>query len=141
MVLFLGVSYLGMEQRTCACRGVRSCLLCERPTEAVERSKGSTTVFFQCHICSAIVKEELTEPDSDDSLFFVCSGGCCAQEKKVINTAKEETRSKGFLNGAVFEGVTVVKDFISREEERDIASQIDAHQWAESQSGRRKQVC
>ena len=129
-----------MEQRTCACRGVRSCLLCERPAEAADRIKGSTTVFYQCYRCGVIVEEKLAEPDSDDSLFFVCSGGCCRQEKKVLSTAKEGTGLKEFLNGIVFEGVTVVKDFISREEERDIVSQIDAHQWAESQSGRRKQV-
>lgn len=71
----------------------------------------------------------------------MCSGGCCGQEKKVLRTIKEGTGLKEFLNGVVFEGVTVVKDFMSRDEERNIVSQIDAHQWAESQSGRRKQVC
>ena len=119
-----------MEQRTCACKGVRRCLLCERPDEATDKSKDSTTVFFQCHRCGIILKEELVEPDLEASFLFVCSAGSCGPEKKILRTTKEG-----------IEGVTVVKDFVSREEERDIVSQIDAHQWAESQSGRRKQVC
>ena len=36
--------------------------------------------------------------------------------------------------------VTVVKDFVSEEEERCIVAEIDGSRWAESQSGRRKQV-
>ena len=134
-------SYLAMEQTTCACRGVRSCLLCETPAVAADISKRLTTVFFQCHRCGVILTEEVAEPDLDASPFFVCSNGSCGPEKKILSITKERTGLKFFLNGVVIEGVTVVKDFVSRKEERDIVAQIDAHHWAESQSGRRKQVC
>ena len=39
-----------------------------------------------------------------------------------------------------FEGVTVVKDFLSQQEEASVVSAIDSEHWASSQSGRRKQV-
>ena len=37
-------------------------------------------------------------------------------------------------------GVTVVKDFLSTEEEASIVEAIDRQPWANSQSGRQKQV-
>ena len=39
-----------------------------------------------------------------------------------------------------FGGINIVKNFVSEEEERRIMSAIDALPWAESQSGRKKQV-
>ena len=47
---------------------------------------------------------------------------------------------QGLGVGVPFEGVTVVKEFVSHEEEVSIMAAIDGQPWANSQSGRRKQV-
>ncbi len=39
-----------------------------------------------------------------------------------------------------FGGVLVVKEFVSAQEESIIVTDIDSQKWADSQSGRRKQV-
>ena len=39
-----------------------------------------------------------------------------------------------------FGGICVVKNFVNEEEERRIVAAIDSLPWAESQSGRKKQV-
>ena len=68
-----------------------------------------------------------------------CRAGRCGPELRVIKIYGKEA-SELCHGAAVPEGVTVVKEFISREEEREIVAEIDRSQWAESQSGRRKQV-
>ena len=67
-----------------------------------------------------------------------CKAGRCGPELRIIKTRKE---ARDLCHSAAMpEGVTVVKEFVSREEEREIVLEIDRSQWAESQSGRRKQV-
>lgn len=45
------------------------------------------------------------------------------------------------LSGGVeFDGVTVVQDFLTHQEEKELIEAIDQQPWVESQSGRRKQV-
>jgi alkylated DNA repair protein alkB family protein 4 len=41
--------------------------------------------------------------------------------------------------GVQFNGVTVIKEFLTTDEEAELASHVDSAQWVESQSGRRKQ--
>ena len=128
-----------MEGRACACKGIRSCLVCEGADKVDKESKDATAVFYQCYRCGCILKEEDLEPDLEARPLLVCSAGSCGPREKIIRAKKE-----GFvldnLSSTVFEGVTIIKEFVSREEEREIVSQIDTKQWAESQSGRRKQV-
>lgn len=132
-----------MEQRRCACKGVRSCLICERPEEAAARVRDTTTSFYQCHRCGNILRQGVVQPDLEAKPLFVCKTGDCGPEEKIIRArwrGKEAVELDNVYDSAVFEGVTVVKEFVSFEEEREIVSEIDANRWAESQSGRRKQV-
>ena len=133
-----------MELNKCACKGVRSCIICERDGEAAEKWRvcdlATAMSFYQCHRCGNIAREELLDADSAEKPFFVCSTGSCGQEENIIRARHEFVELEGSCRSPVFEGVAVVKDFVSIEEERRIVSEIDANQWAESQSGRRKQV-
>lgn len=43
-------------------------------------------------------------------------------------------------DGFTFEGVEVITDFVSPEEEKWLMTQVDSIEWIKSQSGRRKQV-
>lgn len=130
-----------MEQKKCACKGVRSCLICERP-DVVEDKTQTTSVstrhLYQCHNCGSILGEG--ETDFQAESLPVCVAGRCRERKKVTRARLEASEQDGSLCSALFEGVTVIKEFVSVEEEERIVSEIDASQWAESQSGRRKQV-
>lgn len=136
-----------LQSKTCVCKGIRSCLLCERPEQIGATAAASTfnrdpltstTTFYLCHYCGKILREEETVPDLEAKPLLKCKTGNCGP---VLNTIK--TKKEGFElddSSVVPEGVTVIKEFVSREKEREIVLEIDGSQWAESQSGRRKQV-
>ena len=138
---------MGMEQRKkCACKGIRSCLLCESGPEqtAVAAASSfrdpptSTTIFYQCHCCGKILRGDEAVPDLEGKPLLKCIAGTCGPELKIIRAKKEGVELDDL--SVVPEGVIVVKEFVGREKEREIVLEIDKSQWAESQSGRRKQV-
>jgi hypothetical protein len=151
----------GMDQqgRKCACKGIRSCLVCEGPeltggggglgaAAAISSFKedpftnATTTTLYQCHHCGKILREDETMPELGEAKpLLSCRSGRCGPEMKIIRIRGGEASDVCPRRGAAMpDGVTVVKEFISREEEREIVAEIDRSQWAESQSGRRKQV-
>ena len=138
-----------MEQsRKCACKGIRSCLVCERPEQtgaaaaasSFKPPSSSTTVFYQCHHCGEILREDEAMPELDTKPLLKCEAGRCGRELRIMRTRKEANDLCHSTSAVVPEGVTVVKEFVSREEEREIVLEIDRSRWVESQSGRRKQV-
>lgn len=116
-------------EKPCGCTGVRSCLLCE------EEGKKSSTLsclpvpalaFIQCNRCG----ELFLKTDSD---VTKCHMTCTP--KRIWGPCLS------VLSGDVgFDGVSVVQDFVTLCEEEETIRTIDQHPWAESQSGRRKQV-
>ena len=122
------------EEKFCACKGIRTCLLCEPTKTSVRVAKIPTTQFYQCHNCGKIVDEANVCVDPLPSPLFTCSSQRCGPIAATL-------RGHCTLVGEPFEGVTVVKEFVSREEEEKIIEVIDQSVWAEYQSGRKKQVC
>ena len=138
-----------MEQtRKCACKGIRSCLLCEGQEQtsaiaatSIKDPSTTTTTLYQCHRCGKILREDQTDPELEGKPLLKCQAGRCGVEVKVIRIKHEAVELSDLRCGAMVpEGVTVVKEFVGPEEEREIVAEIDSSQWAESQSGRRKQV-
>lgn len=112
----------------CGCKGVRSCLLCEakglKPLPP-SFSDVPRSTFTQCHRCGELFL------GAGDIIY--CPVTSCTP-KKIWNPCLT-------ASGANFEGVTVVRDFVSPQEEEEAIQVIDQQRWVESQSGRRKQVC
>lgn len=110
-----------MEKR-CGCKGVRSCLLCEAEGQKSPPEPLPALSFTQCHRCG-----ELFPLGSDVTR---CPMTSCTP-KRIWSPV---------LSDVGFDGVTVVQDFVTPREEEETVRTIDQHPWAESQSGRRKQV-
>lgn len=51
----------------------------------------------------------------------------------------EDSNCEGW--GFPFPGVTLIEDFVTREEEAEMVRLMDLDPWKLSQSGRKKQVC
>lgn len=126
-------AWLMAVQKKCGCTGTRSCLLCElaRPGKekwAPDPLVAPSVVFTQCSRCGELIKAG--PPGEED------------QAKSHVTCAPQGILkpSLSLPDGPRFDGVSVVKEFISREQEMAFIEFIDRHQWVESQSGRRKQV-
>ncbi|XP_051847831.1 alpha-ketoglutarate-dependent dioxygenase alkB homolog 4 [Antechinus flavipes] len=99
----------GARPRDCGCKGVRSCLLCER-----ERGGGVSG----------------TLPPQKSAHFIYCP-------ETGLAVGRENSESAGWA--FPFPGVTLIRDFVSAEEEAELVRLMDQDDWKLSQSGRRKQ--
>lgn len=126
----------------CGCRGVRTCLLCEGDEgKAVSRSEDQGPSLYQCHVCGKIRWFSDSREDHASFPLRVCSTRSSCAETAILETSLTELcRETTSSITAPFDGLIVVKEFISVDEEADILSNVDSHTWVESQSGRRKQV-
>lgn len=135
----------GSGSRRCGCRGVRTCLFCEdqngttRSTPPPSREEVSH-VIHQCHKCGRVFPEVGggVQPDTEAPPLFRCAEPCSTRRVLRALHSQGESCDSGPIR---FEGVTLIKEFVSAEEECSIVRAIDGWKWAESQSGRRKQVC
>ena len=120
----------------CGCRGARRCRLCEgEATERlVEEEEEARVSLYSCHNCGALGSAAECSADPAHPPLHICSTPCSARE--ILRPSLHNSSSCPLK----FEGVTVVKEFIRREEEAAILSAIDSRPWIFSQSGRRKQV-
>ena len=112
----------------CGCTGVRSCLLCEAkgrnpPSSA---TTAGTLGYTQCRKCG----ELFLHKDNDVTECHLTS---CPPQRIWTPTGSVTA-------GLRFEGVSVYQEFLSPQEEEEVVRAIDEHLWAESQSGRMKQV-
>ena len=114
-------------KRSCACKGIRSCFLC-KPDPLHSGTLAAMVTFIQCHRCGNLIRS------SED---HSCPVACRGNSGRVLRPCL----APGQLpEGLVFDGVTIIKDFINEEEENSLIREINVCGWAESQSGRRKQV-
>ena len=119
----------------CGCRGTRTCLLCERDKGRLPRNEDTSAYsLYQCHNCGKIGPIEDCEEDPAERPLYACREPC---RPAAVLCSLHTGLGMPF---DTFEGVTVVKDFLSQQEEATVVSAIDSEHWASSQSGRRKQV-
>ncbi len=128
-----------MERRPCSCNGVRTCLLCE-PIETQDSLSGDSLTIVQCCVCGRFLTRR---PDSAKEELLRCAPPPPCTPSSVSTPTLNHCQSElGALpKGLGFNGVTVIRDFIGEEEERELVTRIDQSQWVRSQSGRCKQVC
>ncbi len=131
---------LGVGTAACGCRGLRSCLLCEQQPGATSLlQEEASHAIHQCYRCGRVLPEVggKVQPDPTAPPLFTCVVPCSSSKVLRAWYGQEDSDDGGPIR---FEGVTVIKDFISAEEESAIVETVDGWKWAESQSGRRKQV-
>lgn len=126
-------SETGAVAAKCGCKGIRTCLVCEHKNAIVPQVDKPQMALYQCHKCGRIMEARAPcgRLDPDAPPLYSCQS-ICSNVRVLLASHRQEWQ---------FEGVTVVKDFISAEEEDLIVGEINSRVWAESQSGRRKQVC
>ncbi|XP_053562227.1 alpha-ketoglutarate-dependent dioxygenase alkB homolog 4 [Bombina bombina] len=95
---------------SCGCKGIRSCLLCERP--------GLPDRGLLQH-----------EPHKRKSFIYNPADG--------VAVGIKNTESDGYW--FPFPGVCLIPDFVTEEEEKEMVNLMDKDEWKLSQSGRRKQ--
>ena len=125
---------MAFVKESCGCKGVRTCLVCEGQKTSIHVTKEPVTSFYQCHNCGRILDEENICVDPNAPPLFTCGKSLrCRPTTPAL-------QARCTVKGLPFEGVTLVKEFVSCDEEEKLAHDIDRSAWAESQSGRRKQV-
>jgi len=119
---------------TCACKGIRSCLICEpfkrlqqqqqlvdhpvnQQIEKPREEKTSTRSYTFCSICT---DKAWLNPDHSTH--------------GSVNCASDEGHKHITISG-----IHLFHEVITPQEEQEIISHIDTTPWVESQSGRRKQ--
>ena len=96
---------------------------------------------YQCHRCGKILREGEACPDTSAHPLYTCLHQLCpALEQLQITVPDGSSDDEPTRWLPDFTGVTVLKEFVSKEEEAEIVGAIDCCAWVESQSGRRKQV-
>ena len=121
----------------CGCRGVRTCLLCEGRRGNLARTDDTASdsnSLYQCHNCGEVLPLRDCPEDLSLPPLHACRESCTAASVLCSSSLMQQQTY------APVEGVTVVKEFISPQEEAAILADIDSQHWADSQSGRRKQV-
>ena len=125
------------EVRTCGCRGIRRCLICQ--SDAATNVSISEKDIYQCCNCGRLMDNGMEYEIFSPPLRKCRNEQNCQKQHHLvvpdhvtISTQSDETVSFG--------GVTVVKEFVTFKEEESLINQLDMSLWAESQSGRRKQV-
>ena len=121
----------------CGCRGIRTCLVCEisKTIATVKNVTATDEELYQCYRCGQILSGDFAvaqKPLRECTDRTKCPPRSCLY--------MHEQMALGRREGSNFSGVTVVKEFITESEEESLIHQMDSLQWAESQSGRKKQV-
>ncbi|XP_062600194.1 alpha-ketoglutarate-dependent dioxygenase alkB homolog 4-like [Saccostrea cucullata] len=99
------------EQLQCGCKGIRSCLVCEKERKInLSIDKCSRKIHYFCDLCN-----------------------------KAFEESKREDHPNHQGKSLEFPGIFIQRDFLSPEEEWDILKHIYQSPFVESQSGRRKQ--
>lgn len=128
------------DVKLCGCKGIRSCAMCEssdKPSEAVKENK-QLSVYDFCVGCQAA--------------WNINSNHSCKvlddfENKKNLSTSKY---TRDFANGLYscdhmcqtsvnFNGVSVIKSFVTEREEESLCTAIYSTDFVSSQSGRMKQ--
>ncbi|VUZ56320.1 unnamed protein product, partial [Hymenolepis diminuta] len=70
---------------------------------------------------------------------ILCLTYCDKCSRSYLSDCPESKRCENHSYGFILDGVTVLSNFITEEEENDLLNRIEESLWVESQSGRRKQ--
>lgn len=108
----------------CACKGIRSCLICEKQGKFSNQQQltiaGTIQAYVFCNRCN---------------LCYRCTDGSKTETQEMANCQDH------VLNASLqVKGIKVVDNFLSLQEESEMIDHIDLSSWAISQSGRKKQV-
>ena len=112
----------------CKCKGIRTCLLCERAGAVPAVWPKVQHTLYQCHKCGKLSANAVPSPDV--SPFYTCSSSCA-----IVTTLAGKDGGCGD-----FCGTLVVKNFLTEKEEEDLVTALDASPWVGSQEGRQKQA-
>lgn len=107
-----------MDEPICACKGIRSCKLCESTKEHLINESVPQIVFIYCDSCRQAVRMDIYESNSQ-----------CPHHNDIGNSDISFP----------IDGVYLVADFLSETEESNLLNYIDNDVWIPSQSGRLKQ--
>lgn len=100
----------------CGCKGIRTCLLCEKKYGLQEKSFDSS--------------------ESSQSYSYCCYCGKCHLGRNTTGRLNEIPCSE---DGVVIPGIYIKPDFLPVDEELKLVEDLDKIPWTLSQSGRRKQ--
>ncbi|CAF3030672.1 unnamed protein product, partial [Rotaria sp. Silwood2] len=107
----------------CACKGIRSCKLCETTKDHLINESTTTTIsniiYIYCDTCRQAIRMDIYELNSQ-----------CPHNNNNIDN-----------NDISFplDGIYIVSDFLNENEENNLLNNIDNDIWIPSQSGRLKQ--
>lgn len=127
----------GGEVRTCGCRGIRHCLVCQ--SDAATDVPKSEREIYQCCNCGRLMHNGM-EYEILSSPLRKCRKEQNCQNQYHLVVPDHVTVSNQSDETISYGGVTVIKEFVTSKEEESLINQLDMSLWAESQSGRRKQV-
>ena len=107
-----------MYPSTCACKGIRSCDLCNDTNEELSFETSSNVIFIYCDACRQAIRMDIYESRSQ-----------CPHHDEIGNDQI----------AFPLDGIYLVADFLSETEEDKLLTAIDNDIWIPSQSGRLKQ--
>jgi alkylated DNA repair protein alkB family protein 4 len=102
----------------CACKGIRSCNLCEPTKDELSIETSSNIIFIYCDTCRQAIRMDIYELNSQ-----------CPHHNDIGNDQISFP----------LDGIYLVSDFLSEDEENKLLNSIDNDIWIPSQSGRLKQ--
>ncbi len=124
----------------CGCKGIRTCRLCEDEKEYVSikaRARDHVVHYSFCVYCSGVV----ASLEGHNCNTGSSSATTTTSANTTYSLSNDTIESVNTLNAEIgFNGVHVVEDFITEQQEQDMVAHMDQHPWASSQSGRHKQV-
>uniref|UniRef100_A0A0B6ZEX2 Fe2OG dioxygenase domain-containing protein n=2 Tax=Arion vulgaris TaxID=1028688 RepID=A0A0B6ZEX2_9EUPU len=162
------VRIIGPKPRACGCKGIRSCTLCKELTNDRQQTLAPERTFSYCIDCKKAWHIEPTSPQQNSDSFnkssatdkcvaidihnngtsvdtcpangFIRPGECPNAKLGVIDDVIKSTCSHVNASHVIdFEGIAIIENFITEEEEEFLNTAISSCQFVNSQSGRRKQ--
>jgi hypothetical protein len=151
------------EKTDCACKGIRICKFCEKmknKTLTIYNMVINLTGYLKTREDNGkyCVREDKARSSNIESVKYFISHfylDCLISDEfknyahelkdtinlsiKKLNNEINITKNKINFTENLFEGFYVIKNFVSKEEESAILSEINSIEWKESQSGRKKQ--
>ncbi|XP_023217459.1 alpha-ketoglutarate-dependent dioxygenase alkB homolog 4-like [Centruroides sculpturatus] len=102
---------------SCACKGIRVCLICEKEKKELHRpgTDSENVEYAYCYLCNRAWKNE-----------------------NPYEIAQNHPNHSGEESLTV-DGIMLIPDFVTEAEEQNVTKEIDNIPWIPSQSGRRKQ--
>jgi alkylated DNA repair protein alkB family protein 4 len=102
----------------CACKGIRSCNICEPTKDELSIETSSNIIFIYCDTCRQAIRMDIYELNSQ-----------CPHHNEIGNDQI----------AFPLDGIYLVSDFLSENEENNLINSIENDIWIPSQSGRLKQ--